>query len=117
MSGAALVYFGSALKDFENKPFDLLTKKGMQVPFEVKTHSVDVDLDELATLLKVFKKYADLDSLPDGLDGCKNCKLIDRMSFAPTSNSATIDGMILPLRHSSWQKPTCCPRTYVSIDD
>lgn len=79
VSGATLVYFGNTLKDFEEKPLDLLTRKGLQVPFDVKMHSVDLDLDELANLLKEFRKYADLESLPDGLEGCKNCKLIEHL--------------------------------------
>jgi len=78
VSSASLVYFGNALKEFENKPLDLLTKKGMQVPFEVKMHPVDVDLDELARLLKKFRDYADMESLPDGVEGCKNCRLVER---------------------------------------
>jgi hypothetical protein len=79
VSSAALVYFGNTLKDFESEPLDLLTKKGLRVPFEVKIHQVDVDLDELVNLLNTFRKYIDMDNPPDGREGCKNCERVNRM--------------------------------------
>ena len=79
VSSAALVYFANTLKDFEDKPLKLMTKKGIQVPFEVKTHIVDVDLDQFSSLLKKFSTYIDLESLPKASEGCKTCERIDRL--------------------------------------
>jgi hypothetical protein len=76
---AALVYFENDLADFEDDPQDLFTDKGLFVPFSVKVHEVDIDLRALDKLMKDFRAYADMGSLPKSRDACKNCPRIKRM--------------------------------------
>ena len=76
---AALVYFENDLADFEDDPQDLFTDKGLFVPFSVKIHEVDVDLRALDKLMKDFRAYADMETLPKSRDACKVCPRIKRM--------------------------------------
>jgi hypothetical protein len=77
VSSAALVYFANTLKDFAEKPLDLLTSEGIRVPFAVKIHEVNLDLKALNPLLKSFRDFADSPTPPDAVDGCKTCKRLD----------------------------------------
>ncbi len=73
VTSAALVYFENQLAEYKERPLDLLTNKGLQVPFEVKLHDIEIDLDALLPLMKRFRAYADAATPPEGREGCKNC--------------------------------------------
>jgi len=71
---AALIYFENRLADYKEKPLDLLTGDGMRVPFAVKIHEVEIDRKALEPMLKAFRAYADVATLPEGRKGCKTCE-------------------------------------------
>jgi hypothetical protein len=77
VTSAALVYFSNTLKDYEEKPLDLLTDEGISVPFEVKIHEVKLDIKAIDPLLKQFRRFADTEAPPEGVSGCKTCKRLD----------------------------------------
>jgi len=74
VSSTALVYFANTLKDYDEKPLDLLTNDGIRVPFAVKIHELEVNRKGLYSLLKAFRMYADMPAPPAGSDKCKTCK-------------------------------------------
>jgi hypothetical protein len=71
---AALVYFENCVKQFETDPLALLTEEGMNVPFKVVIHEVDIDRDSIPVLLKRFREYADMPSPPEGKKNCPDCR-------------------------------------------
>lgn len=52
---------------------ELLTSEGMSVPFEVRVHSVSIDIAALDPLLDQMRAYADLPNPPEGSLNCKDC--------------------------------------------
>jgi hypothetical protein len=79
VTSAALVYFENRLVDYSDAPLDLLTGKGISVPFEVKIHEVEIDLKELDGLLKKFRAFADLPKPPKRNGKCKTCDRLERL--------------------------------------
>ena len=77
VSSAALVYFANTLHEYSENSLDLLTTEGIKVPFEVKIHEVKLDLEALNPLLKAFRKYADMPTPPEAVEGCKTCKRLN----------------------------------------
>lgn len=74
VSSAALVYFQNDLAEYATKPLELLTSDGLEVPFTVKFHDVEIDRKALHPLLKAFRGYADLSTPPEAKPDCKTCQ-------------------------------------------
>ncbi len=74
VSSASLVYFSNGLEAYKECPLKLLTKKGISVPFEVSIHEVELNPDDLWPLLQCVRDCVDLNSPPEGLEGCKDCQ-------------------------------------------
>lgn len=79
VSSAALVYFENQLTDYKENPLVLLEDEGFTVPFSVEIHKAPLDRKELKQLLKAFRKYADMYTMPAGREACKNCAKIQSM--------------------------------------
>ena len=79
VDSAVLIYFENQAKAYESKPLDLLTKQGFKMPFSVSIHEVEIDRSELEPLLKRFRKFADMDTAPEGLMKCKNCARLEQL--------------------------------------
>jgi hypothetical protein len=99
VSSAAIVYFENTLADYGEKSLDLLTTNGLQVPFGVKIHPVDLDLDELNSLLKTFREYAYMPEPPNGGENCKTCQRLERL-FAIKQGLRAKEGTIGALQDS-----------------
>jgi hypothetical protein len=111
VSSAALVYFANTLHEYSENSLDLLTTEGIKVPFEVKIHEVKLDLEALNPLLKDFRKYADMPTPPEAVEGCKTCKRlnclfdVDRMwrNCEKTADSLqNRDSALLDFHMRSW---------------
>ncbi len=74
VSSAALVYFENTAANYLSKPLDLLTNDGLKVLFSVRIHEVEIDCDELGSLLKTFRDYVNMSAPPEGRDDCKACE-------------------------------------------
>jgi hypothetical protein len=79
VDSAALVYFHNQVKEFQDKPLELLTEKGMEVPFEVKIHKVEIDTEDLEPLLSQIRVHANLPYPPEGLEKCKDCGRLEAL--------------------------------------
>jgi len=78
VSSAALVYFENGLANYKESPLDLLSNDGINVPFTVKLHPVDIDLKALSGLLKRFRKYMGSTG-PLTYCACKTCDRLQRL--------------------------------------
>ena len=79
VEGAALVYFQNSLKDYGQKPLELLTEKGFSAPFETRIHHVDLDMEDLEPLLVRIREVADTAMPPQGLEHCKDCGRLEQL--------------------------------------
>jgi hypothetical protein len=97
VSGAALVYFENGLANYKDSSLDLLSNDGINVPFTVKLHAVDIDLKALDGLLKKFRMYMDSTG-PLTFCDCKTCERLQRLfaiekKFRSRSREAVLQDM------------------------
>lgn len=74
VTSAALIYFENQVAAYSEEPLSLLSTEGLNVPFAVKIHPVNLDRKRFRPLLKRFREYADLTAPPEGLSDCEECE-------------------------------------------
>lgn len=72
-----LLYWDAQVKEVLESPSEYFTQEKLWMPFSPKGLEIKIDYKILDPLLKELKKISNAKQLPEGRDGCDDCKKLD----------------------------------------